>query len=160
MGLRDFKPPTKTVSLGEGNALTVRALGFDDIQFFIVHRHGLITAALEFLDETGNVDPSAVDQEALKSAGAVLLAKMPLLVAELIAIAADEPESADAALELSAPLQLELLMSIYEMTFTEPDSLKKFFDHLTRLIQGIPRPTTMVKSGSHGSAGSGVTLNS
>ena len=67
------------------------------------------------------------------------------------------------ARRLPAPKQLECLTAIFQLTFEEPGSVKKFFDSLADLISSIPRPTTgpgSLMSPSAGTSSSGATLAS
>ncbi len=161
MSLRDYVIATRTVALHGDNKLSIRALGFDDIQHLLINRHGLIDSALKLFGDSG-FDAERANEQEVRSFAAKMLATLPELVAELIAIAADEPDLADKAKRLPAPVQLEALMAAYQLTFTEPDSVKNFFDHLADLISSIPRPKVVDPIPNHraGSNGSGATLAS
>ena len=161
MSLRDYVIATRTVTLQGDQKMSVRALGFDDIQNLLINKQGLIDMALElFIENGGKLDTA--DPQQVREFGTLMLAKLPDLVAELIAIAADEPDLGHKAKRLPAPVQLDALMGIYELTFTEPDSVKNFFGRLASLLTSIPRPGKAVSSNSlqGGSNASGATLNS
>ena len=162
MSLRDYVVATRTIPLHGDNKLSIRALGFDDIQHLLINRQGLVDTALKLFGDTG-FNPDNADDEQVRFFAGKLLATLPDLVGELIAIAADEPDLGPKAKRLPAPVQLEALMGVYQLTFTEPDSVKNFFDRLANLMASIPRPSKAVASnGSRkaGSNGSGVTLAS
>lgn len=160
MSLREYVIGTKTVTLQGDQKMSIRALGFDDIQHLLINKQGLIDTALKLFGESGfNADNA--DPQQVREFGASLLAALPDLVGELIAIAADEPDLGHKAKRLPAPAQLEALMSIYDLTFTEPDSVKNFFDRLASLMTSIPRPGRAVSGKPQGgSNASGVTLHS
>jgi hypothetical protein len=160
MSLRDYVIATRTITLQGDQKMSIRALGFDDIQHLLVNKQGLIDTALKLFGEAGfNADNA--DPEEVRQFGASLLAKLPELVGELIAIAADEPDLGPKAVRLPAPAQLEALMGIYEMTFTEPDSVKNFFDRLASLMTSVPRPGKAVSERVRdGLNASGATLDS
>lgn len=161
MSLRDYVIATRTVTLQGDQKLSIRALGFDDIQNLLINKQGLIDTALKLFGESG-FNPDNADPQQVREFATSLLATLPDLVAELIAIAADEPDLGHKARRLPAPAQLEALMGIYEMTFTEPDSVKNFFGRLASLLTSIPRPGQAVNGNSlpRGSNESGATLNS
>lgn len=160
MSLRDYVIGTRTVTLQGDHKLSVRALGFDDIQHLLVNKHGLIDTALRLFSESG-LNPDSADPQQVREFTASLLAALPDLAAELIAMAADEPDLGSKAKRLPAPAQLEALMAIYELTFTEPDSVKNFFDRLASLMTSIPRPGRAVSGKAlDGSNPSGATLHS
>jgi hypothetical protein len=162
MSLRDYVIATRTITLRGEHKMSVRALGFDDIQHLLVNKQGLIDTALKLFGESGfNAD--SADPQQVREFGASLLATLPELAGELIALAADEADQAPKAMRLPAPTQLEALMSVYELTFTEPDSVKNFFGRLAHLMTSVPRPGKAVSGMSppqDGSNGSGATLNS
>jgi hypothetical protein len=139
MSLRDYVIQTRTIPTGNGHAFTVRALGFDDILHLLVERHGLVETGLSLFGESG-FNPANAEAEEVRAFALQLMSKTPELVAELIACAADEPDMAPTALRLPAPVQLEAFMAAYELTFTEPGALGKFFGRLTNLMTSIPRP--------------------
>lgn len=160
MSLRDYVVATKTIPLQGNQKMSIRSLGFDDIQHLLLNKRGLIDKALKLFGEA-DFNPDNADPSQVRDFGASLLAALPDLVAELIAIAADEPDLGHKAKRLPAPAQLEALMGIYDLTFTEPDSVKNFFDRLVSLMTSIPRPGKAVNANlGGGSNGSGATLNS
>lgn len=160
MSLRDFVAPTRTITIRGEHKFSVRALGFDDIQFLLINRHSLIQDALKLFGETG-FDAETASEEELRAFGIKLVTLLPQFVAELVALAADEPDQAEKVRRLAAPVQVEALLAIYELTFPEPESVKNFFDHLARLMQKIPRPATVVPTmNPAGLNSSGVTLDS
>ncbi len=160
MSLREYVIGTRTVTLQGDQKMSIRALGFDDIQNLLINKQGLIDTALKLFGESGfNADNA--DPQEVREFGASLLATLPDLVGELIAIAADEPDLGPKAKRLPAPAQLEALMGNYELTFTEPDSVKNFFDRLASLMTSVPRPGRAVNGKSpDGLSASGATLHS
>lgn len=158
MSLRDYVIATRTIVLQGDQKMSIRPLGFDDIQHLLINKQGLIETALKFFGDNG-FNPETADPQEVREFGATLLATLPDLMGELIAIAADEPDLGQKAKRLPAPAALEALMAIYELTFTEPNSVKNFFDRLASLMTSIPRPGRAVSGKApDGSNGSGATL--
>jgi hypothetical protein len=121
------------------------------LQLLLTQHGGLIESALRLYGETNTTDEKAF--------GTVLLATLPDLCAEIIAIASDEPDLADKAKRLPAPTQLNALSQIFEITFVEPGSVTRFFGQLASLLQQIPKavnPSSVVFM----SASQGTTLSS
>jgi hypothetical protein len=159
MSLRDYKAPTRVVQIDDENKLAIRALGFNDILTLLISRQGIIVQMIDFIAEERGLD--TLSEPAIKDAAVQLLVTAPRFAAELIATAANEPDLVDVAMTLPAPTQLELLCAVGELTFAEPDSVKKFFDRLASLIRRIPRPTkTKAVLSTIGSEESGETLAS
>ena len=76
MSLRDYQPPTRTIPLHGDNKLTLRALGFDDMQHLIFNRSGLVDQALELFGADG-FDPDTLDPDQARNFGARLIASLP-----------------------------------------------------------------------------------
>ena len=75
-------------------------------------------------------------QEAvLKIAIQYLSEKAEVLLAKIIAAAADEPGEYEAVLKIPGPAQLELLMAVVGLTFAEPEALGKFASNISGLLQ-------------------------
>lgn len=157
MSLRDFVVETRAIALRGDQKLQVRGIAFDDLLRLLSDRRGLIDQAFKLVGDA-KFDPESADEQQLRKLIGGLVAALPDLAAELIALAADEPDMAPTARRLPAPVQLDALIAIYEMTFTEPAGLGKFFDRLADIVKAMPRPTTAVSlNASIGSKPSGAT---
>lgn len=152
MSLRNYHPPTKTVDLGNGDKLSVRALGFDDLQRIVIEHADIVDQAFKLFTE------HVQSPEDMKSFGATFITALPQLAAQVIAIGADEDDLAEVAKRLPAPIQLDCLLAIYSLTFVEPDSLTRFLGNVSGLLSTIPRPNLSASNIS--SSASGATLNS
>ena len=134
MGLKDIQIPTEEVTI-RGQAITLRGLGFSDVAYLIhIHSETLNTfvakAQTELEAEGGE---SAADVGSLLSDA---LATAPELAADVIALAADEPDAADTVRKLAAPTQLDMLMKIGRLTFEEAGGVKKFAENVIVLMTG------------------------
>lgn len=147
MSLRNYKPQITSIPLDDGSSLVVRALGLADFQHLIVNRGGLVDSALGLFGADG-FDAASASPEQMQGFAAKLLGALPGLAGELIAIASNEPDCGEQAMQLPAPVQMQALVSVYEMTFREPGSLGKFFGHLTSMMTAIPRSKTMTVAAS------------
>jgi hypothetical protein len=130
MALKNLVIPRKTIAI-PGGEMTVRGLSTDDI-----------TALLLFApDDVENVISevqSAGDDSAAQQAAVIKMAsKFPVLVALAISLAADEPDEIENARLLPFPTQLEAVMAILDMTFSEPDALGKFVANLRGLFAKV-----------------------
>ncbi|MFV0662836.1 hypothetical protein [Denitromonas sp.] len=100
----NYTPETYTQTLKSGGTITVRGLNFEDMGALAKDQGELIN--LLFSPEVKALD---------------VLTTAPGLVAQTIALAADEPESVGVVLKLPFPLQLTLFVEIMRMTFSEVD---------------------------------------
>lgn len=128
MSLSQFRPLTKAVALPSNGSLDVRGLNFEDLTVLVdKHKDTLENLFSDYQDEDTSV------QSLLTS----LLKESPAFCAEVIALACDEPEATANARKLSFPVQVDALMSIGELTFSEAGGVKKFLDQLTLVFQGM-----------------------
>lgn len=129
MALRDYTQPSRTLTIPGGD-FTVKGLSFNVLA-------GLFTDAKdEMMEAMGMYDGMASSGEVTNEAlGLALVKQFPKLVAKVIAYAADEPESEEQAAKLPLPIQLDALVTISDLTFSEPDALKKFIGQVMSLIQ-------------------------
>lgn len=125
MALKDFIIPRRTLQVG-ATEVTLRGLTFADMGVLVAEHRDEFVAA-------GNIIGASKDNMA--SLASVLAQVAPRIVAHGIALAADEPEAVDAVATLPAPVQLEALLIVGELTFTDPGAAPKFLAGLTSLLR-------------------------
>jgi hypothetical protein len=125
MALKDFILPRRTLQVGT-TEVALRGLTFADLGVLVAEHRDEFVAA-------GNIIGAAKDNMA--SLASVLAQVAPRIVAHGIALAADEPEAADAVATLPAPVQLEALLIVGELTFTDPGAVPKFLAGLATLLR-------------------------
>ena len=135
MGLADYKPKVASVSLpGSGGDITVRGLSLDDIAV-LMNEHltdidGLVAIHANSMTQDARVEEMA--------RFAISIAKdAPALVANVIALAADEPGQVANARRLPLPVQVEILKKILTLTFEEAGGFPKFVESLTMMMAGM-----------------------
>lgn len=133
MALKDFVIERRIYTLPGGATVEVRGLAPDDIAACLLESPEESKQVVDEMAEAGNDGASALVS---------LIPRFPALVARVIAMCADEPDSVDFARRLPLPTQVEIILGIYEMTFTEPDALGKFLDNLVRLLNGVTKGAT------------------
>lgn len=125
MALKDFIIPRRTLQVGT-TEVTLRGLTFADMGVLVAEHRDEFVAA-------GNIIGASKDNMA--SLASVLAQVAPHIVAHGIALAADEPEAADAVATMPAPVQLEALLIVGELTFTDPGAVPKFLAGLATLLR-------------------------
>ena len=130
MALSDFVLPRAELALPGGSSFSLRGLCFADITRLLTTAESDVEQAIELFQAGDTEDPA--HQQAIIS---MILSKLPTLAAKVIACAADEPDAWKQASILPLPVQTEALTVVADLTFTEPDSLKKFVGHVTALVQ-------------------------
>lgn len=130
MGLKNLVIPRKTIAIPGGD-MTIRGLATDDITALLLFAPDDVEQVINEVQGAGN------DAAAQHAAISKLLAKFPALVAFAIALAADEPDEVDNARRLPISAQLDAVVAILDMTFSEPDALGKFIANLRALFAKV-----------------------
>lgn len=132
MAIKDIQIEKKTITFSGGN-FEVSGLSFNAITRLILDGEQDLDKAREIFEAMKKTDDGAIISEA---AGRILV-ELPDLAARIVATAADEPETWQIVLRLPATVQLDALVEIGRLTFTEPDALKKFVANLRALTSGM-----------------------
>lgn len=149
MSLSAFQPKREAISVrnekGEDEHLCyVRALGLTDVGNLIEsHLHDLDTL-FDRVAAGGDVFAPGVGDNIML----MLVKDAPEIAAHIIAMAADEPGAVVQAGTLPMPVQLEALVKIFNLTFTDYGGPKKFFETVMSLYakakgQGLVKTPTL-----------------
>jgi hypothetical protein len=171
MGLRNLVTPSFTVLLpgapGTEQSFTVRGVTTNQVITLYNRRRDQLEPLFARL---ANEKLVAVSQEANAELATVLLNQSPLLMAEVIAIAAGgnpyddspaDPEHPDGmtawqadvamAIDLPAPVQLDALQKIGALTFSPEMPPGKFVRVLVEMMKGATRNLSPSTASSEGS---------
>jgi hypothetical protein len=134
MALRDYKPKTDTISIGDGDPIKIRGINVRDLSIlFDSHRDDLTMLYSLWnsaeMAPTGEARVNRVLVEAIHAA--------PGMTAAVIAVACDEPDAAGVAASLPFPTQLDALVKITRLTFEESGGMGNFFASLGSMIAGL-----------------------
>ena len=135
MALKDFVLPTEEVQLPDGSTFAVRGLSLEDITT-LISKHGPVLEQF-FRRYADNQDANPME------VGMGLIEQAPALVAQIIAIAADEPDAADRVRKFPLTVQQDALEKLGKLTFDASGGPKKFVEAVIRLVQS----TTNLMSG-------------
>lgn len=127
MAFEDFVLPTEEVQLPGGSTFAVRGLSLQDITL-LISKHGPVME--EFFRRY-----SANEKANPLEVGMGLIAQAPGLVAQIIAIAADEPNKADTVLKFPLVVQQDALEKLSKLTFDANGGPKKFVEAVIRLVK-------------------------
>ncbi|MRJ43347.1 hypothetical protein AKK84_14060 [Idiomarina sp. FeN1w] len=70
-----------------------------------------------------------------------LMEQFPGLVAQLIALATDKPDKAGEIERLPAPIQLKLMLAVYELTVEDTGGLQDFLQQVFAILDRIKATT-------------------
>lgn len=137
MALSNYKAATRSFPLGD-EPLVIKGLSLVDMTTLIRHHLPDLEALVDLASQTlsGRKELNESDMNVL----AISLAEhAPGFVGNLIATAEvggkKDQASAEAAMTLPFPLQIELLVAIADLTFNEVGGIKKAFERVAALLK-------------------------
>lgn len=140
MSLSQFVAPREEVKIPKNEPFFVEGLSLSSLAV-------LVRTHLSDLDAIFDLFQSGADIKTEDISGFLgnLIMQAPGLVANIIAVAANEPDAAPQVQKLPFTVQLDAIMKIGELTFTEPGSVKKCMEQIALLLQqtGATNPLTM-----------------
>lgn len=143
MGLNNYIPQRHAFDL-QGGSFSVRGLSLEDVSRLIA-THLPDLEALYDLFASNKINSTSDEQ--FENLIKTLVIEAPGFAANVIALAADEPDTAKQAAMLPFPVQIEALMKIGDMTFTDVGGLGKGMESIAALLKKanltkLPKPMT------------------
>jgi len=155
MGLRDYELPSMKVIIDANNSFDVRGIAFEDITR-LVNKHGPVCVMIytKFQDAKGKhgLRPETVGQLLSMAMG-----QFPEAVAELIALAADEPDMTAKVQKLPIGVQLDAIEKIIALTFSGEADVKKLVETVTRMAEGVTASLHNLQTASASGSGGFVS---
>lgn len=145
MPLSEYKDTREEVQF-TGGSLSVRAVGLPDLALLIGIHEDIISNVVDMVRNNqqafANGDSSAIEQ-AMVALITDLARESPMLVANIIAICADEPDQIANASRLPLVVQMDALAKIAKLTFTDMAAVKKLAADVMSIVNGLlPLETT------------------
>lgn len=140
MSLSELQLPTEEIQIPGGGSFAVRGLAVADISSLFRHHGETLNRVYVDRIEADDFDLAAVARELITTA--------PLAVAELIALAADEPETWKTVLRLPLPVQIRALEAIAALTFESEADVKNFVEAVIRGSQAVQKVVTALTAPS------------
>lgn len=129
MSLADFAPQRRDVMLNGATLFSIRGLSFVEFETLIRTHFPDLDGIADLWDKFG--DASFDD---IAPFFVALTSQAPGLVANIIALAADEPHAAPQAIKIPAPAQIKILLDITDLTFNEVGGVKKALAHVAPMV--------------------------
>ena len=137
--LSAYAPEYADVSLPKGGVLRVRGVSLNDIEL-LLRAHLNAVETLFALVQGAKVGPEAGDASARFILS--LVQDAPDFAAQIIALAADEPDQAATVKRLPFPTIVDALTKIGRLTFEEAGGIEGFGNALAALLGGLRKPTS------------------
>lgn len=131
--------PTTSITLpGATEPLVLRGLSFNDLKNLInLHRDVAATLFAKVIGVGGD-DPEAQKLFAdLDQIAIMVIDEFPHVLADFIAISADDLDNSEAYLNMPVMAQFEAVRASCKLTFGEDEALKKLLATVTKLMAGI-----------------------
>lgn len=140
MALSDYQAPSHEFKL-KGGSFRVEGLALEQVSVLIQHHLPDIEALFELL-----LNAEAIETGDIRTIAASLVAQAPGFAANVIAIASGEPTAAPQAAKLPAPVQIDVLAKIGDLTFSEVGGVKKAMEMVAPLLMNNKTMFTKVKN--------------
>lgn len=131
--LRNFKPRTATMQAGD-ETVALRGLTVNDLSLLMESHASSLRAVWDHWNGAKDAPTDGARQDRML---VLLLREFPALSADVIAIAANEPDAGEQARRLPFPTQLDALVKIARLTFEEVGGLGNFLSSLTVAASGL-----------------------
>lgn len=129
MALSNYTPESRVVQL-KGGSFTIEGLSLEHVSV-LVREH---LPDLEALFNLFQQSEAVTDADFTKIAMSVV-SQAPGFAANVIALASSEPNAAPQAAKLPFPVQVDLIVQIGDLTFSEVGGVKKSVELVVALLQ-------------------------
>lgn len=129
MTLANYKAPSREMVLGD-TSIHLVGLSLEHITILVREHLSDLEAIVEIISGGESLDQI----QDFKNVAFSLVTQAPGLAANIIAIAANEPDQAEAVMRIPAPTQIEILLAIGDLTFMEVGGIKKAMGSVAGLL--------------------------
>lgn len=128
MSLGSYQAPSHEVVL-KGGSFHVKGLSLNEVSLLIHHHMPDIEALFDLF-----MNIEQVSESDFQSVAAALVSQAPGFAANVIALAAGEPDNAKVAATLPFPVQVDIIVKIGDLTFSEVGGVKKCLESIVPLL--------------------------
>lgn len=139
MSLADYQPERCEIKL-KGGSFHVEGLSFESFAILVRTHLPDLEAVIELFQKGENVS-----SEDIGSVVFAVVSQMPGLAANVIALASGEQDATKNAARLPAPVQIDVLMKIVDLTFNEVGGVKKSWGAIASLLT-MTKETNLTKA--------------
>lgn len=131
MDLTQYVAPRKSITVpGCSEALEVEGLSLSSLAILVQTHMADLDAVFDLFVSGAETKPDQIAD----FLGSVIM-QAPGLAANIIAVAAGQPKGAPNVEKMPFSVQLDILMAVGDLTFTEPGSVKKFMEQVAMLMK-------------------------
>lgn len=129
MPLAGYQPERRQIVLSGDNSFFVRGLSLTDLSVLIREHMPDMHAVFELFQSLDTLKPDELTPVVMS-----ITSQAPGLAANVIALAAGEGDASDAA-RLPAPVQVQAILEIAHLTFTEVGGVGKAMEMIAALLK-------------------------
>jgi hypothetical protein len=134
VALSTYRPARQDIALGT-EGFSVRGLNLNDAALLMAaHAQPLMNLYADFEKIVGDAER---DHTALARIVMKLILELPVVAADIVAVAADEPDARDNVKALPFPVQVQALTEIMRLTFEAGGGLGNFLSALAGIARGL-----------------------
>ena len=130
MDLTQYVAPKKSITVPGHGALEVEGLSLSSLAVLVQTHMDDLDAVFDLF-----MSGAEVPEDGISNFIGSIITQAPGLAANIIAIAAGQPQGAPNVMKMPFNLQTDMLMTIGDLTFAEPGSVKKFLEQVAMLLQ-------------------------
>lgn len=143
MALTDFTPITDEVKVSDGVSFAVRGLSFDDISTLVQSHYDPLSRLFdEYIAEGIAAAVIETENDELSQVVLGVMKQAPGLIADVIALAADERDEVDRIKRLTIGVQIDAIQKTLVLTLQAEGGLGKLVETITGLVQGLKAIST------------------
>lgn len=135
-----FDVPTLKVSWASGGkqyGFEVRGLSDEDLVKLVRDNDEALNKAFNAVQGVSGQNPEDLTNTNAVEFGKALLEAVPELVAQMIALAADMPDKAPVVRKMPAPIKLQALTAVWQLTVIDTGGLEPFLEQVLGLMKGL-----------------------
>lgn len=143
MGIGDFAPQTETIEF-PGGSFAVRGLALQDITVLLRAHYATASALFDkYVGESAlaaaslEVPGAGLDMGDPKSVVLEALEVAPGMIADVVALAADEPGSAPLVRKMPVVVQVTAIEAVIRLTMEAEGGMEKFIETVTKITGSL-----------------------
>lgn len=134
MPLVEYTPPRRAITANEGQVLgEVQGLSLEHVAVLVREHLPDLEAVADLFQQGGGVEAFSVQD--WKKLALPFITQAPGLVANVIAVAANEPKAAPTVQSWPMSMQLRALVDIFDLSFAEIGEVKKAVELVVALLK-------------------------
>jgi hypothetical protein len=139
MGLAAYQAARREFFSGTPGAFSVQGLSLEGIAILVREHLSEMEPLVDLFINGEKAKLTSVADKDFTPVVQALVSQAPGFAANVIAVAAGEPDAVGVAATIPGPLQIEILVAIGELTFSEVGGVKKSWETVASLLSMVKK---------------------